>query len=40
MKVRVDAGFEGLVFGLGRVGAGDDGLADVDPAWLMFAKSV
>ena len=40
MKVRVDAGFEGLVFGLGRVGAGDDGLADIDSAGLVFSESV
>ena len=40
MKIRVDAGFEGLVFGLGRVGAGDDGLADVDPAGLVFAEPI
>ena len=40
MKIRVDAGFEGFVFGLGRVSAGDDGLADVDSAGLVFAEPV
>ena len=40
MKIRVDAGFEGFVFGLGRVGAGDDGLADVDPARLVFSEPI
>jgi hypothetical protein len=40
MKVRVDAGFEGFVFGLGRVGAWDHGLTDVDPAGLVFAEAV
>ena len=40
MKIRVDAGFEGFVFGLGRVGAGDDGLADVDSAGLVFSEPI
>ena len=40
MKVGVDAGFEGFVFGLGRVSAGDDGLADIDSAGLVFAEPV
>ena len=40
MKVRVAAGFEGCVLGLGRVGAGDDGLANIDSAGLVFAEPV
>ena len=40
MKIRVDAGFEGFVFGLGRVGAWDHGLADVDPARLVFSEPI
>ena len=33
-------GFAGIERGLGGVGAGDDGLADVDAAGLMFAEAV
>ena len=40
MKIRVDAGFEGFILGLGRVGAGDDGLANIDSAGLVFSESV
>ena len=40
MKIRVDAGFEGFVLGLGRVGAWDDCLADVDPARLVFSEPI
>jgi hypothetical protein len=40
MKVRVAAGFEGCVLGLGRVGARDNGLADIDSAGLVFSESV
>ena len=36
----VGAGFEGFEFGHGGVGAGNNGLADIDPAGLMFAESV
>jgi len=39
-EIGVAAGFEGFVLGLGRVGARDNGLADIDPAWLVFAESV
>ena len=40
MKVRVDAGFECCVFGLSGVGAWDHGLADVDPARLVFSEPI
>lgn len=36
----VGAGFEGFEFGQGGVGAGNNGLADIDTAGLMFAESV
>lgn len=36
----VDSGFEGTVVRLGGVGAGDNGLADIDPARLVFAEAV
>ena len=39
-EIGVAAGFEGCVLGLGRVGAGDDGLADVDPARLVFSEPI
>ena len=38
--IRMNSCFHGFVFGLGRVGAGDDRLADIDPAGLMFAEAV
>ena len=40
MKVGVDAGFECFVLGLGRVGAWDHCLADVDPARLVFSEPI
>ena len=36
----VGAGFEGFKFGQGGVAAGNNGLADIDTAGLMFAESV
>jgi hypothetical protein len=39
-KIRVASAFQGFVFGLSGVGARDNGLADIDPAWLVFAESV
>ena len=38
--LRMGPGFEGSEFGHGGVGAGNDGLADIDTARLMFAESV
>ena len=39
-KFGVDACFDCFVFGLGGVGAWDDGLSHVDSAGLMLAESV
>ena len=36
----VGTGFEGSEFGQGRVAAGNNGLADIDTAGLMFAEPV
>ncbi len=36
----VVAGAEGIEFSRGGIGAGNNGLADIDPAGLMFAESV
>ena len=38
--LRMGAGIEGFEFGHGGVGAGNNGLADIDQAGLMFAESV
>ena len=38
--LRMGAGIEGFEFGHGGVGAGNDGLADINTARLMFAESV
>ena len=37
---RVRAGAEGFEFGDSRVGAWDNGLADIDPAGLVFAEPI
>ena len=39
-EIRMDSCFHGFVFGLGGVGAGDDCLADIDSAGLVFAEAV
>jgi len=39
-EFRMGTGFAGFKIGLGGVGAGDDGLADVDAAGLMFAEAI
>ena len=39
-EIRMDSCFHGFVFGLRGVGAGDDCLADIDSAGLVFAEAV
>ena len=39
-EFRMGTGFAGFKIGLGGVGAGDDGLSDVDATGLVFAEAV
>ena len=39
-KIVMDSTFDGSELGLGRVGIGDDGLTNINPAGLVFAESV